>query len=109
MPSEYSTGCSDCGYRTSSVKSAGKHMGDLAPYCDLKMQFITAKKQLEKDEACIESLECADWPCPVCGETCDLMINKHKQPYFACKVHGELADPDHLVTQSVSRKETVTK
>ena len=28
------------------------------------------------------------------------MIDKHKQPYFACKVHGELADPEHLLNES---------
>jgi competence CoiA-like predicted nuclease len=78
----------------------------LLPYCDLKMKFITAKAQLEKDELCIDALECSDIPCPVCGETCDLVIGKHKQPYFACKVHGELADPEHLACNESQKKET---
>jgi C4-type Zn-finger protein len=81
--------CSECGYRTSNVKSAGKHLGDLAPYCDHKMEFIRAKAQLEKDEICLDAILCADLPCPICGEVMDVVVRRNKFDHFECKVHGE--------------------
>jgi C4-type Zn-finger protein len=109
---DYSTGCSDCAYRTENVKiDEDGYLKDefhpLLPYCDLKMAFIRKNsRQLTKDEPCIDSLECADWTCPVCGETCDLVIGKHKQTYFACKIHGELATPDTLAKSPVPNKKS---
>ena len=62
MGGDYFYGCSDCPWRTETVKIDNKdEFHDLLPYCDLKDKFIRKNsRQLTHNETCQEAIETAN-------------------------------------------------